>query len=133
MKMNNAVKSVRVLHDQLIRVAFSDGYVGQVDLSGLFRLHPGRLVEELRSPEQFGKVVVENDTLTFSNGYDICPDVLRFYCERGGVLSQAETDAAFAALLREEAPQTAAVAEDKADYGQGEGASREGRGSRGAA
>ena len=116
MKMNNAVKSVRVLHDYVIRLVFSDDYVGEADLSGLFRLYPGRRVEELRNPDQFGKVGVENGTLTFANGYDICPDVLRFYCERGNVTTQEETDLAFDALLRDGSPRIAAVAESHAEY-----------------
>ena len=118
MKMNNAVKSVRVLHDYVIRVVFSDGYVGEVDLSGLFDQSPGRMVKELRNPDQFGKVSVENSTLTFANGYDICSDVLRLYCERGSVATQEETDSAFDALLQEAPARVAAVAEDKADYGK---------------
>ena len=40
-------------------------------------------------------------------------------CERGGVASQADTDAAFDALLQEAVPHVAAVAEGKAAYGQG--------------
>lgn len=65
---------------------------------------------------------VQSGTLTFSNGYDICPDVLRFYCERGGVASQAETDAFFAG---EWDRAVGHVAEDKAGYGaDGENAQR---------
>lgn len=116
MKLNNAVKSVRVLHDYVIRVVFADGYVGEVDLAGLFRERRGRLVAELRDPVQFGKVSVENGTVAFANGYDICPDVLRFYCERGDVATQEETDVAFGAFLSETAPRCAAVAEGKAEY-----------------
>lgn len=48
MKMDSAVKSVRVIHDYVIRVVFDDGYAGEVDLSALFRLHPERLIGELR-------------------------------------------------------------------------------------
>ena len=118
MKMNNAVKSARILHDYVIRVVFSDGYVGEVDMNGLFRLYPGPLVEELRNPGHFRKVRIENDTLTFANGYDICSDVLRFYCERGGVATQEETDVAFNALLAEPVRRVAAVAEGKTDYGK---------------
>ena len=116
MKMNNAVKSVRLLHDYVIRVVFSDGYVGEVDLAGLFVNRSGRLVVELRDPVQFSKIGVENNTVTFSNGYDICPDVLRFYCERGGGATQEETDTAFDAFLHEAPSRVAAVAEDKADF-----------------
>jgi hypothetical protein len=72
----------------------------------------------LRDPEQFGSARIENNTLTFANGYDICPDVLRFYCERGDIATREETDAAFDALLREAAPRAAAVAETHPKYGK---------------
>ncbi|MBI4324751.1 MAG: hypothetical protein HY674_05750 [Chloroflexi bacterium] len=39
----------------------------------------------------YGSVVWPND-------YDVCPDVLRFWCEVGHAASPAETDAHFAAI-----------------------------------
>jgi hypothetical protein len=99
MKMGNSVKAVRVLHGYVVRVVFADGYVGKVDLAGVFDERPLGLVEQLRDPAEFRRVSVENNTLTFANGYDICADVLRFYCERGRVVSRRETDAAFARIL----------------------------------
>ena len=58
----------------------------------------------------------------FENGYDICPDVLRFYCERGGVASQTETDAFFALAGAETDGVTVGqIAEDKDGYGAGAG------------
>jgi hypothetical protein len=71
----------------------------------------GRLVEELRDLEQFRQIRIENGTITFPNGFDICPDVLRFYCELGHVASQEETDAAFAFSVR-------SVAEAREEYGE---------------
>ena len=118
MQLNNSVKSVRVIRDRVVRVVFSDGYVGEVDLSPLLRQDRGPLVEELRDPGHFKRVAVQNHTLTFANGYDICPDVLRFYCERGLVVSQRETDAAFARFLRASARHpVGAVAEAALEYG----------------
>lgn len=61
----------------------------------LFVLHPGEMTECLRDLKTFQSVTIEHDTIAFPNGYDICPDVLRLYCERGCVLSQEETDRAF--------------------------------------
>ncbi len=118
MKMGNTVKSVACVRDYEVRVVFGDGYAAEVDLQGLFADHPGTLVRELRDKRRFRKLGVLNDTLTFANGYDICPDVLRFYCERGGVTSQSETDAFFADLLSEadEVP-VSHVAEKKSGYG----------------
>ncbi|OGV72323.1 MAG: hypothetical protein A3K19_15285 [Lentisphaerae bacterium RIFOXYB12_FULL_65_16] len=96
MKWNNQVKSARVLRGYELRVAFSDGYVGTIDLVPLFDLAPGPLVQELRDTATFQGVRVENGTITFPNGYDLCPDVLRYFCETGRVCSQGEVDRALA-------------------------------------
>ncbi len=35
---------------------------------------------------------MDHGVLTWPNGYDVCPDVLRLWAEAGSILSQAETD-----------------------------------------
>ena len=109
MTLNNAVRSVRVVRDYTVRVVFADSFVGEVDLRGLFSTHAGKLVDELRDSERFRQVRVENGAVTFPNGYDICPDVLRFYCEVGRVTSRGETDDVLGGGLRK-------VAEARAEY-----------------
>lgn len=116
MNLNNAVKSVRWTHDYVIHVEFIDGYSQDLDLSGLFRLGHGEMVDGIRDITVFSRVTVENDTITFPNGYDICPDVLRFYCERGQVVSQSDTDQAFQ-MYFVESGSVSAVAESKSEYG----------------
>ena len=118
MKMINTVKSVTYVREYTVRVVFGDGYAAEVDLQGLFADRPGPFVRELRDTGRFSEVCVQNGALTFANGYDICSDVLRFYCERGGVASQAETDAFFAGVLADanNLP-VGRVAETKTDYG----------------
>ena len=100
-----------------LRVAFADGYTGEVDLAGLFSTSAGSLVEALRDPREFTRVTVSNGTIVFPNGYDICPDVLRYYCEEGRVMSRNQTDAAFRQYLRKgKVRAVAAVAESRAPY-----------------
>jgi hypothetical protein len=111
-KPNNSVRSVRWIRDYVLRVVFSDGYVGLVDFAGLFEHNAGPLVEALRDPKQFKQVSVQNNTVTFANGYDICPDVLRFYCEKGRHVSRRETDAAFERFLLPVASRQAALVVD---------------------
>ena len=50
------------------------------------------LAQKLRDEWLFKQVAVEHGVVTFSIGYDICADVLRYYCERGQVCSQEELD-----------------------------------------
>jgi hypothetical protein len=97
MKMNNVVKGVRVLKDYTLRVTFVDGYVGTVDCSLLFQLHDWPIVQELRDKTLFQQVSVQHGVVTFPTGYDICADVLRYYCELGHVCSQEELDSALGA------------------------------------
>lgn len=94
MKMNNMVKGVRAIENYMLRVTFTDGYVGTVDCSPLFELRDWPIVQKLRDRQLFRQVRIEHGVVTFPTGYDICSDVLRYYCERGRVCSQEELDAA---------------------------------------
>lgn len=94
MKMGNVVQGVRVLDKYTLRVTFTDGYVGTVDCSPLFELRDWSMVQKLRDVRLFRQVRVEHGVVTFPTGYDICSDVLRYYCERGRVCRQEDVDAA---------------------------------------
>ena len=87
------VKTVECLEGYRVRVAYTDGFTGSVDLEPI--LH-GYYFEPLRSPERFREVAVSHGTLVWPNEADVCPDVLRYWCESGRVTSQEETDAHFA-------------------------------------
>ena len=97
MNMNNMVKGVRALDNYRLRVTFADGYVGTVDCSPLFELRDWPIVQKLRDMQIFRQVTVKHGVVTFPTGYDVCADVLRYYCERGYVCSQEEVDAALSA------------------------------------
>jgi hypothetical protein len=53
-----------------LRVAFSDGSVGEHDLADLVN-DPGPMVEPLRDPALFARVFVEMGVLTWPNGFDM--------------------------------------------------------------
>ena len=94
------------------RVRFRDGLVSTLNLAPA--LH-GPVFEALRRPERFREVAVDGGTLVWPNGADICPSVLRYWCELGRVCTQKELDAHFAASqLVTSAPLE--VAEAKAKY-----------------
>jgi hypothetical protein len=95
MKENNRVKGVRPLGDYRLRVIFNDGYIGDVDLQALVEHATGPIVEPLKDPDFFQKAQLDLDTVAWPNGYDICPDVLRFFCELGRVASREEIAAHF--------------------------------------
>jgi hypothetical protein len=95
-----------------VRLRFRDGWSGTLDLRPA--LH-GPIFGDLQQPKQFRRVTIQDGTLVWSNGADICPSVLRYWCEIGRVCSQAELDAHFEAIHT--APLTAGkIAEAKGKY-----------------
>lgn len=95
MRYGNAVKGVRPLGGYRLRIVFRDGFVGDIDLAPLFANPRGPMTQPFQDPEFFNKVVVEDGVVTWPNQYDICPDVLRYYCEIGRVSSKEELEIAF--------------------------------------
>jgi len=75
-----------------VRLKFRDGFAGTLDL--LPALH-GRVFAALKHPDKFREVTVQDSTLVWPGGADICPSVLRYWCELGRVCSQEELDAHF--------------------------------------
>lgn len=83
-----------VIPPYTVQVSFRDGFIGTVDLPPLLR---GPIFGELKQPAKFRQVTVCNGTLVWPNGADICPSVLRYYCEIGRVCTQKELDRHFVA------------------------------------
>jgi len=81
-----------------LSMVYSDGLSATLDFSEYLSHRSGPLVEQLRPESFFSSACVDHGVLTWPNGYDICPDVLRFWCERGAVCSQEETDSHFETL-----------------------------------
>ena len=78
-----------------IRLKFRDGWSGVLDLAPALQ---GPIFGELSQPAKFRQVAMQDGTLAWPNGADICPDVLRYWCEIGRVCPQEELDAHFTAL-----------------------------------
>jgi hypothetical protein len=112
MKMPNQIKSVRWLSDYRLKLVFKDGFVGEVDLRPIAEAPRGPLEEPLRDAAFFRQVRCDGYTVTWPNDFDLCPDVLRYWCEIGRVCSQQELDAAFAEMLKP-TENTASVLNDK--------------------
>ena len=89
----NKIKEFKLLGGYRIRLVFRDNFAGEIDLSPLFEKPRGPLDEPFSDPAFFQKVFLDHGALSWPNGYDICPDVLRFYCEIGRVCAQEELNA----------------------------------------
>jgi len=97
MRHSNEVKGVRPLGGHKLRVVFTDGYIGDVDLLPLFANAIGPMPAPLQDPEYFQRVTVDLElgVPRWPNGYDICADVLRYYCELGRVAKPDELEKHF--------------------------------------
>ncbi len=95
MKYLNRVKAIEMQKGYCVRVTFRDGYTGEVDLWPLFANPKGPMKEPFRDPAFFRKAFLDEGSLSWPNGFDICSDVLRYYCEQGRVTSREEMEAYF--------------------------------------
>ena len=63
-----------------LRLLFSDGFCGEIDLSPSFEP-----VDPLRDAKFFAQVSTNGLTIEWPGGIDYCPDTLREWCEAGRV------------------------------------------------
>lgn len=110
MKLLNKVRNVRLLGGYRLSVTFRDGFVGEIDLWPHFQSPRGPMTQPFQSEEFFQGLFLDHGTVTWPNGYDICSDVLRYYCEIGRVCSREELDATF---NPQPTPAAASVLNDK--------------------
>jgi hypothetical protein len=50
------------------------------------------MIDPLGEERFFARAFIDHGVLTWPNGYDVCPDVLRTWCEAGRILSAEETE-----------------------------------------
>ena len=96
MKYLNRIKSVRPLGGYRLRFVFADGYVAELDFRELAENPKGPLEEPLREIKFFEQVEPRDGVPTWPNDYDICADVLRYWCELGRISSKEELARYFA-------------------------------------
>jgi hypothetical protein len=78
-----------------LEVVYADGLSADLDFTNFLAEREGPIVEPLRDELTFSGVRLEEGVVTWPTGFDICPDVLRFWCEQGRVCSEPETNARF--------------------------------------
>jgi len=83
-----------------LKLRFADGAEYQLDLGPDLGAVSGPLVEPLWREESFGQVKVESGALVFATGLDYGGDVLRLWCEAGGVQDEQTTSKLAQQLLR---------------------------------
>jgi hypothetical protein len=81
------VVSVKPLGAFRLRIAFSDGSVGEHDFSATAARN-GEMVRPLKDPAFFARVFVELGALTWPNGFDLDPIALHDRMTAAGELSR---------------------------------------------
>ena len=81
------VTAVTPLNPPVLRIAFSDGLIREIDCG--FLLH-GTLGEPLKDPEYFRQVRVDEElrTIVWPNGLDPAPELLHGGLEPAGTVAQ---------------------------------------------
>ena len=73
----NHVTQIECLGGYCVRAIFEDGATGEYDFAEIVR-RDGPMVEPLRDLSFFARVFLAHGAPTWPNGYDACPDWLRF-------------------------------------------------------
>src|SRR3954468_11703573 len=95
---SNRIVGVKLRENHVLELSFSDGYTAELDFEPALW---GPVFEPLKDSDYFRRFRLKDDTIRWANDADFCPDVLRFWCEAGGVKTQQGTDAYFARQLAE--------------------------------
>jgi hypothetical protein len=94
--MPHEVKAVQPRQGHTLALRFEDDAAFELDFAPLVKRQLGsELIDPLQDVQVFQKVQIDYGTIVFPTGYDICPDVLRYWCELGRIASEKETDAFF--------------------------------------
>ena len=103
--MRTEISSVRLgmvspVEGTTLKLRFADGAEYQLDLGPDLGAVPGPLVGPLWRQENFRQVKVESGALVFAAGLDYGGDVLRLWCEAGGVQDEQTTSKLAQQLFR---------------------------------
>jgi hypothetical protein len=99
--MRPALKNIRHHGDFRIALAYEDGLVAELDFREHLENRSGPMIEPLQDQDYFSQATIDHGVLTWPNGYDVCPDVLRLWAEAGRVLGAAETNARCAGRIEQ--------------------------------
>ena len=93
--MRPRLLNLRYNRDHRLAFSYEDGFSTELDFASYLEDRHGPMVEPLADPRFFAQAFIDHGVLTWPNGYDVCPDVLRVWCEAGRVLRRVEIEAAW--------------------------------------
>lgn len=86
------LESANAINKQVVHLVFKDGKEFDLDLSPDLNSIQGPFVEPLKDQRVFSRVRVDYGSLVFPTGLDYGADVLRLWCEHGGVADPYKTE-----------------------------------------
>lgn len=89
--MRPRLKTIRYNGDRCLALAYEDGLTAELDFSGYLTGRRGPMIDPLGEESFFAQAFIDHGVVTWPNGYDVCPDVLRAWSEAGRILPQEET------------------------------------------
>jgi hypothetical protein len=92
--------AVESLGGTTVKLSFADGAEYELDLGPDLRGLSGALVDPLWREDSFRQAKVEAASLVFPTGLDYGGDVLRLWCEAGGVQDERTTSKLAGQLFR---------------------------------
>lgn len=87
-----SLSSARSVGGYVVHISFEDGCQFDLDLAPDILTISGPLVAPLEDPTVFSRMEIRHGSLVFPTGLDYGGDVLRLWCESGGVTDQERTD-----------------------------------------
>jgi hypothetical protein len=84
-----------VVADNRVELEYADGLRATLDFTTYLLERHGPILEPLKTQAGFSTARIDHGVLTWATGFDICPDVLRYWCEQGRICSLDETRAYF--------------------------------------
>ena len=96
--MRPSLKNIRYNGEHRLAFAYDDGLAAELNFRQHILRRTGPMSEPLRDERFFAHAFIDHGVLTWPNGFDVCPDVLRAWCEAGQILSSEQTNALFSQL-----------------------------------
>ncbi|MFM8705631.1 MAG: DUF2442 domain-containing protein [Planctomycetia bacterium] len=93
--MRPTLTRATVVGDNRVELEYGDGVRATLDFAPYLSEVHGPVVDPLKCKAGFATARMDHGVLTWATGFDICPDVLRYWCEQGRICSHEETRAHF--------------------------------------
>ena len=93
--MRPSLVRATVVGNTQVELEYSDGLCAALNFADYLSEQHGPVIDPLKTVCGFATAHIDHGALTWASGFDVCPDVLRYWCEHGMLCSPEETRAHF--------------------------------------